>query len=179
VFSLEKQDRQSGQKDACKMGRRKNKLKCTRVTWSPHHSLVTSILPTFMMQINFKRSLEKCPSSRSQTGPVAHNCNLSYSGGRDWEDCGSRTAQGKKLARSCQPISQAWQLLRVISAFWKTINLPESEVWDLPWANMPDPTWKLTKAKRKNGWSGLPCKYEALSLNLSIIKSINQSINTN
>jgi hypothetical protein len=32
-------------------------------------------------------------------GAVPHNCNPSYLEGRDWEDCGTRLAQAKKLAR--------------------------------------------------------------------------------
>jgi hypothetical protein len=36
----------------------------------------------------------------SMLGVVAHNCNPGYKGGRDWKDCGSLPALGKKLARS-------------------------------------------------------------------------------
>jgi hypothetical protein len=32
--------------------------------------------------------------------PVAHTCNLGYSGGRDQEDCGSKPAQNKKGCQS-------------------------------------------------------------------------------
>jgi hypothetical protein len=37
--------------------------------------------------------------------PVAHACNLSYSGGRDQEDCGSMPAW---VNSSCDPTTKNW-----------------------------------------------------------------------
>jgi hypothetical protein len=40
---------------------------------------------------------------RKQLGTVAHICNSSYSGGRDWKVCGSRPAQAKSYMLGNKP----------------------------------------------------------------------------
>jgi hypothetical protein len=82
-------------------------------------------------------------------GTVAHTCNPSYLGTGGWEDCGLKSAGGK---RSQDPISTngwaQWQV-PVIPAIWGSINRRISIQVSL--GIKQDTTSKITKAKGAGG----------------------------
>jgi hypothetical protein len=85
---------------------------------------------------------------KGQLGAVTHTCNLSYSGGKDQEDWGSRPALGKKLSRL--PAPQSLPIKAELTAYtchpsntygkYKTLRPNHST------------TKKKKKKKRKRNW---------------------------
>jgi hypothetical protein len=65
-------------------------------------------------------------------GMVAPACNLSYLGGRDWQNGGLRPAWTKVCKLSSQPTSLVWQHASVIPTRWKDHGLRSTPVkmWD-------------------------------------------------
>jgi hypothetical protein len=53
--------------------------------------VVCVVTPQEVPKSRYKKSKGK--KKKKKTGVVAHACN--YSGGKDWEGCGSRPVQGK------------------------------------------------------------------------------------